>query len=509
MGGTVMKVVLLEHPRSITMERCNDIANTPLSSCLLTGYAGAVLAKEGHEVGIIEGYLDRLSWDSIHETIRTANPDILGVHMVYHWKGDEVLYRFLGELRKEGLAPLIIAYGFYPTISHAQILHDCSSIDAVVVGEPEVPLAGLARYHQGQGIPQRIPGIAARSGSGDVVLIPQKPVADLDSIPFPLRTEALYRIGEVNILGSRGCYGRCTFCYINTFYGKGMPWRFRSPENIIAEIDAIIRERGARDFYFTDPNFFGPGQRGQERAMKIAELLKPRNILFGIEGRVNDIRDETIEALVKAGLRHILIGLESGRNKALQRMNKMTTVAENEEALRILRKHGIEPNVGFIMFEPDSTIEDLRTNFEFLKRNDLLKNLPVTANVLYHHQIILGGTDAYYELKRQGRLEVSPSSAHEGTTYFYNAAVAELAAIMREITNFLFSVMDGIWSGKTISPPGSQEKYPAVNQMLVDVFEQSLSTLEQGGRFSSEATALVLSQSREMISLLIGNNQGQ
>ncbi len=502
-----MKVVLLEHPRSITVERCNDIANTPLSSCLLTGYAGAVLVKEGHEVKIIEGYLDRLSWDSIRETIRGAKADILGVHMVYHWKGDEDLYRFLGELKNEGLAPLIVAYGFYPTISHAQILHDCIPIDAVVVGEPEVPFASLARYPQGQDFPQRLPGIASRSDSGEFVLIPQEPVIDLDSVPFPLRTESLYRIGEVNILGSRGCYGRCTFCYINTFYGKGMPWRFRSPENIIAEIDAIIRERGARDFYFTDPNFFGPGLRGQERAMRIAELLKPRNIHFGIEGRVNDIRDETIEALVNAGLRHILIGLESGRNEALQRMNKMTTVAENEEALRILRKYDIEPNVGFIMFEPDSTIEDLRTNFEFLKRNDLLKNLPVTANVLYHHQIILGGTAAYHELKNTGRLELSASSAYEGTAYFQNAAVAELAAIMREITNFLFSVMDGIWSGKTISPPGSQAKHQAVNQMLVDIFEQSLSTLEQGGRFSSEGTSLVLSQSREKISLLVGNDQ--
>lgn len=503
-----MKVVFLEHPRSITVERCNDIANTPLSSCLLTGYAGAVLVKEGHEVEIIEGYLDRLSWDSIRETIRGAKPDILGVHMVYHWKGDEDLYRFLAELKNEGLAPLIVAYGFYPTISHSQILYDCISIDAVVVGEPEVPFASLARYPQVQDFPQRIPGIAVRSDSEGVVLIPQEPVNDLDSVSFPLRTESLYRIGEVNILGSRGCYGRCTFCYINTFYGNGMPWRFRSPENIIAEIDAIIRERGARDFYFTDPNFFGPGQRGQERAMRIAELLKPRNIRFGIEGRVNDIRDETIEALVDAGLRHILIGLESGRNEALQRMNKMTTVAENEEALRILRKHGIEPNVGFIMFEPDSTIEDLRSNFDFLKRNDLLKNLPVTANVLYHHQIILGGTAAYHELKKTGRLELSASSAYEGTAYFQNAAVAELAAIMREITNFLFSVMDGIWSGNTISPPGSQAKYQAVNQMLVDVFEQSLLALEQGSRFSSEATALVLCQSREMISLRIGNNQG-
>ena len=71
-----------------------------------------------------------------------------------------------------------------------------------------------------------------------------------------------------------------------------------------------------------------------------------------------------------------------------------------------MRKHGIEPNVGFIMFEPDATLSDVRCNLEFLKRNDLLKNLSVTANVLYHHQIVLEGTEGYSRLKEKGRLVV-------------------------------------------------------------------------------------------------------
>lgn len=500
-----MRVVLLEHPRVVTLERCNDIANTPLSSCLLTGYAGAMLSKEGHGVEIIEGYLDRLSWNTIREAIRSAKPDILGVHMVYHWRGDEELFRFLFELRQEGLAPFIVAYGFYPTISHVRILQSCDSIDAVIAGEPEMPFAFLGRNHHAHDRLRRTPGIAVRAASGRTILTPPEHISDLDSIPFPLRTEALYRIGEVNILGSRGCYGRCTFCYINTFYGKGLPWRSRSPENIIAEIDMIISQRGAGDFYFTDPNFFGPGQRGQERALRLAELLGQRNIRFGIEGRVNDIRDETIGALVRAGLRHILVGLESGRDEALRRMNKMTTVADNEEALRVLRRHGIEPNVGFIMFDPDSTLEDIRANFEFLKRNDLLKNLPVTANVLYHHQIILGGTDAYQEMKSNGRLELSASSAYEGTAHFKNAAVSELAAIMREITNYLFSAMDGVWSGAVIAPVGAQKKFEAANQLLTDLFEQSLSALERGDRFSGDKIESVVNQGREKLALLLGN----
>lgn len=119
----------------------------------------------------------------------------------------------------------------------------------------------------------------------------------------------------MNIQGSRGCYGACTFCHIGPFYG-GTGWRGRSPENIAAEIDELINQRGARDFYFTDPNFFGPGERGQQRALQLALLLKPKKIRFGIEARVNNLHEKTIKALTEAGLHQILIGLESGSDQA-------------------------------------------------------------------------------------------------------------------------------------------------------------------------------------------------
>ncbi len=56
-----MKILMLEHPRAICPERCNDIANTPLSSSLLSGYAAGMLQSRDHQVEILEGYLDRLS----------------------------------------------------------------------------------------------------------------------------------------------------------------------------------------------------------------------------------------------------------------------------------------------------------------------------------------------------------------------------------------------------------------------------------------------------------------
>jgi radical SAM superfamily enzyme YgiQ (UPF0313 family) len=498
-----MKVLLIEHPRPFNPERCNDIANTPLSSCLLSGYAAGTLESAGHSVEIVEGYLDNLSYGTIKERVRAARPDLLGVHMVYHWQTDRELFSFLEEVKREGATSHIAAFGYYPTFYFEEILRACAAIDSVILGEPEDTFAELADSLDVHRASADVAGLARLDGSGNVISSNRKPIEELDRLPFPVRTEAMSRLPEANVQGSRGCYGRCTFCCINPFYGDSSRWRGRSPENITAEIDMLIAERGTRDFYFTDPNFFGPGRGGQERAMHLASLLKSRNIRFGIEGRVNDIHERTIEALVDAGLRHILIGLESGRDESLERLNKMTTVAQNERVLSILRKHSIEPNIGFIMFEPYSTIEDIRANFEFLRRNRLLNTLSITANVLYHHQIVLKGSPAFEVLRSRGLLELSQAGGYEGTASFIDSRVASLADLMRRVTNFVFLRMRGIWSGRELEPGGAEGRYGAINSMLIGLFETALNGLENGRPLRDADKHLVVREAKETIERIL------
>ncbi len=498
-----MKILLLEHPRTFNPQRCNDIANTPLSSCLLSGYAAGVLTGSGHSVEIVEAYLEDLSYDTVKQRIGAIKPDLLGVHMIYHWQTDRALFDLLAGVKQEGSTSYITAYGFYPTFYFEEILRACSAIDSVILGEPESVFAELADALDGHSRSSDIRGLARRNGCGNITFSRSKQIEDLDSLPFPLRTEAMFSLPEVNIQGSRGCYGQCTFCCINPFYAGSSRWRGRSPENIVAEIDMLIAQRGTSDFYFTDPNFFGPGTQGQSRALLLASLLKSRNIRFGIEARVNDIHDETIEALVDAGLRHTLIGLESGNDTSLQRFNKMTTVALNERAVSILRKHSIEPNIGFIMFEPYSSLQDIRSNLDFLRRNNLLNNLPVTANVLYHHQIVLKGSPAFPTLRSNGLLELSPAEAYEGSAVFIDSQVASLADLMRQITNSVFLRMWKIWSSMEMEPVGAPEKYAKINSLLVDLFEFHLRSLESGRQLSNEAKHLAVREAEERIDRIL------
>ena len=104
-----------------------------------------------------------------------------------------------------------------------------------------------------------------------------------------------------------------------------------------------------------------------------------------------------------------------------------------------------------------------------LTRNDLLKNLAVTANVLYHHQILLQGTKASGPLRRKVASSL-PGTLPTKARRFRNRQVAVLANIMRQVTNSLFASMDQIWSGRVEEPPCAAIGYGKLNRLLVALF---------------------------------------
>ncbi|MEG0495173.1 MAG: radical SAM protein [Eubacterium sp.] len=452
------KILLLEHPRSFDENRQNDIANTTLSSCLNTGYLASVLLEKGIQVAVVEGYMENLDYAAIELKIAAHQPEVLGIHLVYNWENNQTLYHFIAKVKEKYNIRHVTVYGYYPTFAYEEILNHCPEIDTAMLGENEITICKLMEILPAY---KGLKGLAYRTDNGFVASKGEL-IRDLDSIPFPVRKATSYPGGEVNIFGSRGCYGGCTFCYINPYYGAETmncaKWRGRSPENIISEIDQIIAQTDYRYFYFTDPNFYGPGKAGKERVLKLAKMLGERHIRFGIEARANDIEPETTEALVKAGLQNILVGLESGKNESLKRLNKYTTVEDNENALRVLRAAGIEPSVGFIMFEPDF-------NLDFLKRNHLLDTLEISVNVLYHHQIILAGSSSYHDLLAAGRLNISEQSTYEANTDYVNPQVAVMAKMMRDITNHIFDYMKNTWQLSADKDPKIIKQYNSINSV--------------------------------------------
>jgi len=442
-----MSIILLEHPRPKNPKTFEDVVNTPLSSCLMTGYIASVLKSKNLDVEIVDANLYGWSFYKTVQELKKKNIKLLGIHLVYLWDNTEDVFEVIKELRRNGVNAHINLYGHFPTFAFEEILSNYSFVDSITIGEPEYTFLELAEAvinNKDSSALFSINGLAFNSLSGETGIIKNKPrgaVSNIDNLPFPYRHcfEIFKGRGIATyVLASRGCYGKCTFCYLNQFYAEESLWRGRSPENVMDEICYLYREYGERYFYFADANFFGPGRKGKERADKLARMIieQDMKINFGIECRVNDIEDESISMLVKAGLRDVFLGVESGSQNLLDRFRKNTTVEQNKKAINILRRYNIEPNYGFIIFDPDSTLEEVRENFEFLMEMKMFSSPSITAHLMHHGQTIFKGTPDY-----EKRKDVVESICRVNYEYTYNFKDERVEALAKDVKLFCSQVL--------------------------------------------------------------------
>lgn len=467
-----MRIVLLEHPRAPSAAHFNDIANTPLWSCLMSGYAASSLLDAGFNVKIIDAR--RRSFEDAISLVIDTPSELLAVHAVYFWERTGELFEMLSEVRRKGYSGLVCLFGFFPTLAWGDILDHEPAVDCVVVGEPEETIVELAGSVKAGGVP-RHSGLAARVRGKATLFGLRAPIDPLDRLPFPMRP-SLETEETASVLASRGCYNGCSFCLIPTLDGGGAVWRGRSAANVAAEVTALT-QRGKRDIYFVDPNFIGPGKAGKEDAVRLSHELSGLGITFGMETRANDITKPLVRNLCKAGLTSLLLGVESGSPRVLKRLCKRTTVAQNECAIATLRDAGIDPEIGFIMFEPSSTLDDITENAGFLERNQLLGRLGRTANLLYHYHIAFKGTPGYSLSLQHGKLVPEGLFGFEGQLLYEDYRVGWLAGVMRPICQFILREMGKRtsrinWCAEAVG----DKAFQAVNDLLVQIFKQMLTT---------------------------------
>ncbi len=483
-----MSIVLLEPPRPKNPDRFEDVVNAPLSACLFTGYIASVLRENKIDAEIINAHLHDWSREQTITHLSKKGIRLLCVHTIYLWERTQAVFEMLSTLKTENPALHINLYGYYPTFTYKKILAGFPFIDSVTVGEPEFTSLELAQHISRNSAPDemRIPGLASRNNQGNAVFSPRPPVQDLDQLPYPDRQDIdVYKKKHITtyIQGSRGCYGHCTFCYLNPFYGQTNLWRGRGAKNIFDEIHALSTEHAIKDFYFSDANFFGPGKAGKERAITLAELILANDldIRFGFECRANDIEECSLSRLVTAGLTNVFLGLESGDTASLKRFRKHTTVDENKKAVQLLRDYGIEPTFGFIMFEPGSTWESVRNNFEFLQEMGVMTAPAVTAHLLHHRQTIFAGTPDYQSITPDS---ACPDIAFTNYEIFYtinDPKVEAFSTVISQVCRTALSLLPKTFTcGNNTSNAGDEsDMLPALNTALKTIFEKTLCDFEE------------------------------
>ncbi|MDD5658561.1 MAG: radical SAM protein [Actinomycetota bacterium] len=350
-----------------------DVPNAIPEEHLGLAYIGACLKKKDISFKIMD-FRNRL-WtipQAIDE-IQKFSFKIAGITVSFQDEAKKV-FAFISNLKEKNSNAHINIGGIFPSFSYEEILKMFPAIDSVTLGEGEITFIDLAESIINEADWRSVKGIAYNKGNKIIKNDIRPSIDDLDSLPFPERYVLNQRLNTKDIasmITSRGCYARCSFCSVVSFYSNfGPKFRFRSSKNVIEEIDLLYNKYGIRNIFFNDANFILGKGKGYRRVIEISDEILKRglDLQFILQCRVNDVEKELFTLLKKAGLRGVFLGIESGSQSVLDRFKKDTTVEQNLKAMEILSKLNLYTVIGFIPFDYSITFDELNENALFIEK---------------------------------------------------------------------------------------------------------------------------------------------
>lgn len=244
----------------------------------------------------------------------------------------------------------------------------------------------------------RIKGLVWRNAS-EVVINPPRPfIANLDDLPLPRHDLLPLKAYRAPLVGgpyafsvpSRGCPAGCRFCIKHVSYGASV--RFRTPENVVDEIEVLVN-LGVRKIHMYTDLF----TVNREHVMGICEGILERKlpVRWTCNSRVDFVDLELLQQMRRAGCWLISWGIESGEPEMLKRMNKGITLEKVEKALGWAKEAGIMNWGYFIIGLPGETEASIRKTIDFSKR------LPLDL-ILFHIAAPHPGTPFFFEVVENG-----------------------------------------------------------------------------------------------------------
>lgn len=367
-------------------------------------YLAACLEPLGHEVRIFS--FDGADAESVRESVIAFEPALIGFSMSFQAMAREYL-RLARAFRSDGFRGHMTAGGHFPTLTYEALLRDCEALDSVVVGEGEVTLPELVRRLGENGDWRRIPAVGCRGASGTVECPGERStVADLDRLPFPVRTDPVPRqvgIPMASLAASRGCLGSCSFCSIRSFHRVSgcAPYRVRSPGNVADEMEWLREAKGVRLFIFHDDNFLGMShEKNLARMESLADELRRRDlrdVALVIKSRPESVRPDLFSTLEGMGLVRVYVGVESGNRAGLDTYGRGVTLKTIDRALSTIQGLGVFGCYNVLVFFPEATVSSIREDIAFMRtHNDLPFN--------FGRVEVYSGTPLEKRLRKERRL---------------------------------------------------------------------------------------------------------
>ncbi len=341
--------------------------------------AAAVRARTDWEVDILDTTFFRDPGAEMVRRLDARSYDVVGISFMTTMIRGAALAA--AAVKKANPKTLVIAGGPHPTVAPDVVLAD-EHFDLVVVGEGESTLIDL--LEQG-GDPAGVEGVIFRKKGERVRTGPRAPIQDLDTLPHPaldlLDMDAYFRswflldsvaggLKGTSLIASRGCPYQCTYCQSTLEVLFGRKLRKRSPSNLVEELAGLKSRYGLTAVALQDDTFLI--DQAWVKAVCAALIDAGLDMPWECNIRANLADEEVLEAMARAGLKKVNIGIESATQRILADIcQKGITWEQVERAVRVCKKLGLKIQGYFMLGAPTETLKEVRSTIAAASKLDL------------------------------------------------------------------------------------------------------------------------------------------
>ena len=347
------------------------------------------------------------------ERILSARPDVVGLAAQFQHRGMDYL-GLACDLRRAGFRGHITAGGQFATMAHAPMLSGRYGVDSVVLYEGEGTITELLKAIAGNQALDSVAGLALPDGRGGAYRTTARTLAaNLDCLPLAQRYRQHSRqlgVPFIPVSGSRGCWAECSFCSIATVLRDGREHdvlgrrlRLRSPKDVGLEMAMLAQAvGGSAIFCFHDENFLLP--RPADSLARVAAMRQTlekqgvgRSALVG-KCRPDTVTKELARELARLGVIRMYVGIENASPNGAAHLDRRTDVATMGTALDAFAEASIFACYNLLIFEPESTLDDVAQNIAFMRAH-------AATPVNFCRAEPYLGTPMHKRLRAEGRLQ--------------------------------------------------------------------------------------------------------
>lgn len=324
----------------------------------------------------------------VAEVLRTYDfqPDMVGVSSLF----SPSFHNFLdtgAAVRQVFPEAFLIGGGNIPTSAYREIYSGEHShiFDALCFGEGELPMLELVRAENFAACARQSKSWITREKVEAGFTPLHQFIQDLDDIPF--FDYALCDVDQhsanlvvtsfatsdqnrsFHVMTSRGCPFKCTFCASHAVHGRDV--RYHSIERIREDFTRLKQQYGANTLIVQDDHFMAE----RERVFQILEILRDLELksIYQSGLALYALDRPMLEAFYAAGVRQLVLAVESGSQRVLRELMKKPLKLEiSQRVANDCRELGIYTNTNILIGIPGETKEDIeetRRNLRTINTN--------------------------------------------------------------------------------------------------------------------------------------------